>query len=94
VCSSDLGTKRDYMAPEQQNGTPLLCSDIYAVGIVAIQALTGLHPARLPVDYNTGNIVWRNNAQVSQTFADILDKMVCFSFPNRYQSAAEALQAL
>jgi len=88
------GTKRDYMAPEQQNGTPLLCSDIYAVGIVAIQALTGLHPARLPVDYNTGNIVWRNNAQVSQTFADILDKMVCFSFPNRYQSAAEALQAL
>lgn len=88
------GTKREYIAPEQQNGTPQLCSDIYGVGIVAIQALTGLHPERLRVDYNTGNIVWRNNAQVSQKFADVLDKMVCFSFQNRYQSAAEALKAL
>lgn len=88
------GTKRDYMASEQQKGIPQLCSDIYGVGIVAIQALTGLHPKKFPVDYNTGNIVWRNNAQVSQNFADILDQMVCFYFQNRYQSAAEALRAL
>ncbi|NEQ21037.1 MAG: serine/threonine protein kinase, partial [Microcoleus sp. SIO2G3] len=33
-----------YMPSEQLAGKPRFCSDIYAVGILGIQAVTGLHP--------------------------------------------------
>jgi serine/threonine protein kinase len=39
-----------YMPAEQQAGKPRFCSDIYAVGMIGIQALTGLHPIDLPED--------------------------------------------
>ncbi|AVH67526.1 MULTISPECIES: serine/threonine-protein kinase [unclassified Nostoc] len=41
-----IGT-RDYMPSEQWEGHPQLCSDIYALGMTAIQALTGLTPQHL-----------------------------------------------
>jgi serine/threonine protein kinase len=83
-----------YMPSEQFNGKPTLSSDVYAVGIIAIQALTGLYPNQLPDDPSTDEIVWRNHAQVSPKLADILDKMVRYDYRQRYQSAAEALQAV
>ncbi len=39
-----------YIAPEQGMGKPEKCSDIYAVGILGIQALTGLVSRDLPQD--------------------------------------------
>lgn len=83
-----------YMPSEQAKGKPKLCSDIYAVGMIGIQALTGLIPDQLQEDPNTGEVIWRRHAQVSETFADILDRMVCDRHNQRYQSAAEALEAL
>jgi serine/threonine protein kinase len=82
-----------YMAPEQANGQPLPCSDIYSLGAVAIQALTEIHPNQLPKDSNL-EILWRDKAQVSPELSRILDKMVRYNFRERYQSAAEVLQAL
>jgi serine/threonine-protein kinase len=82
-----------YMAPEQANGQPLPCSDIYSLGAVAIQALTGTPPNLLPKDSNL-EILWRDKAQVSPQLARILDKMVRYNFRERYQSTAEVLQAL
>ncbi|BAY23311.1 protein kinase [Calothrix sp. NIES-2100] len=82
-----------YMPNEQANGDPRLCSDIYAVGIIGIQALTGLLPQQLRKD-NTGEIIWRNHAQVSDKLADFLSNMVRCDFNQRYQSASEALVAL
>ena len=35
-----------YMAPEQANGLPKLCGDIYAIGIIAIQAITWFKSSR------------------------------------------------
>ncbi|MFK8185724.1 MAG: protein kinase, partial [Phormidesmis sp.] len=35
-----------YIAPEQQAGRPCLASDLYAVGVVALQALTGILPSQ------------------------------------------------
>lgn len=85
----------DYTSPEQAHGTPRLCSDVYAVGLLGIQTLTGLHSKKqFKVDRNTGDIVWRDKAQVSRKFADILDKMIRYHFADRYPSATEALQAL
>jgi tetratricopeptide (TPR) repeat protein len=83
-----------YIPGEQAQGNPKLSSDIYAVGIIAIQALTGLSPDELEIDAETNEIIWHNHAQVSPDFAQFLDKMVCYDFRQRYASAIVALQAL
>jgi formylglycine-generating enzyme required for sulfatase activity/tRNA A-37 threonylcarbamoyl transferase component Bud32 len=83
-----------YMPSEQAKGKPKLCSDIYAVGMIGIQALTGQPPDTLPEDPQTGEIIWRNQAQVSNNLANVLDKMVRDHFSQRYQNAEEALQAI
>ncbi|WGV25093.1 protein kinase domain-containing protein [Halotia branconii] len=83
-----------YMPSEQQRGKPRPSSDIYALGIIGIQALTGLHPTQLPEDANTGEIIWQDRAQVSDGLAAVLNKMVQYHFQNRYQSAKEVLEAL
>jgi serine/threonine protein kinase len=83
-----------YMPSEQAAGEPKLCSDIYAVGMLGISALTGLQPHELPKDPTNGEVIWRNWANVSERLADILSKMVSYHFNQRYRTAAEALQAL
>lgn len=83
-----------YMPNEQANGKPKLASDIYAVGMVCIQALTGMIPEQMGEDPRTGEILWRNQAQVSNHLAGILSKMVRDHFSQRYQNASEVLQAL
>lgn len=88
-----IGTS-GYMPSEQAKGKPKLCSDIYAVGMIGIQALTGQPPDTLPEDPQTGEVIWRNQAQVSNNLANILDKMVRDNFSQRYQDAGEALQAI
>jgi eukaryotic-like serine/threonine-protein kinase len=64
------------------------------VGMIGIQALTGIPPESFQKDCETCEIVWRNHAQVSQELADILDKMVCYDFRQRYHSAKVVLEAL
>src|SRR5919199_491750 len=89
-----IGTQ-GYMPNEQLAGTPRFSSDVYAVGKLAIQALTGIHPKRLKEDLRTGEIMWREHApRVSTELADILDKMVCYDFRDRYSTALEALSVL
>jgi CHASE2 domain-containing sensor protein/predicted Ser/Thr protein kinase len=88
-----IGT-RGYAPPEQFAGHPRLCSDIYALGMIAIQALTGIPPHHFQPDPDTGTILWRQWVQVSDELAAILDKMVRYHFSERYQSATEVLQAL
>jgi eukaryotic-like serine/threonine-protein kinase len=83
-----------YMPSEQAKGKPKLCSDIYAVGMIGIQALTGLIPEQLQEDPNTGEVLWRDQVEVSDALANILDTMVSDRYNQRYQSATEALQAL
>ncbi|MGP1385041.1 MAG: tetratricopeptide repeat protein [Thainema sp.] len=83
-----------YMPNEQLAGQPCLSSDIYAVGMLAIQALTGIDPKTLKKDVRTSEILWRDQAVVSDWLADIIDRMVRYDFRQRYSSAAEALFAL
>ncbi|NEQ39234.1 MAG: SUMF1/EgtB/PvdO family nonheme iron enzyme [Okeania sp. SIO3I5] len=83
-----------YMPSEQSNGQPKLSSDIYAVGMVGIKSLTGKDPHNLPKDSKTGNIIWRNEAKVSNRLANILDRMVHEYFPLRYENATAVLEAL
>jgi serine/threonine protein kinase len=85
-----------YMPGEQLRGSPRMSSDVYAVGMIAIYALTGLNPAlgQLPEDENTAEIVWRDRTSISPEFAAILEKMVAYDFRQRYPSATEALDAI
>ncbi len=88
-----IGT-RGYAPPEQYAGKPGFSSDIYALGMIGIQAVTGIHPHELPADSNTGDIIWQDLASVRPEFAQILEKMVYYHFPERYQSATAVLQDL
>ena len=83
-----------YTPGEQAQGTPKFSSDIYALGIIAIQALTGLSPDQLEKDVETNEIIWENFATVSPEFAQFLNQMICYDFRQRYASATIALQAL
>ena len=83
-----------YMPNEQQRGRPRPNSDIYALGMISIQAITGVHPTQLVEDPNTGEIAWQHLSPVSKGLASILSKMVSYHCKDRYNSAAEALEAL
>ncbi|MDZ7958650.1 MAG: tetratricopeptide repeat protein [Aulosira sp. DedQUE10] len=83
-----------YLPGEQAQGNPKFSSDIYAVGIIALQALTGLPPEQLDKDADTNEIIWQNHTKVSPEFAQVLNKMVCYDFRQRYTSATDALQAV
>ncbi|MCP2728899.1 WG repeat-containing protein [Limnofasciculus baicalensis] len=82
-----------YMPSEQALGKPKLSSDIYAVGMMAIQALTGISPKQLPEDEN-GELIWQNHAHISDELTNIINLMVRYHFNQRYQSAIEVLQDL
>jgi CHASE2 domain-containing sensor protein/tRNA A-37 threonylcarbamoyl transferase component Bud32 len=83
-----------YTPSEQLAGKPRFCSDIYALGITAIHALTGLQPSQLPEDPRTFEFRWTEYADVSPGLAFILSRMVRSHFSQRYQSAQDVLQAL
>lgn len=93
-----IGTM-EYMPIEQFEYNPQINSDIYALGMIGIQAMTGLPAYDLPKlrdlkNSQKGEIIWRHLAVCSQGLADVLDNMVCYDFRERYQSAAEALADL
>jgi WD40 repeat protein len=85
-----------YTPPEQLEGNPRFNSDIYALGMTAIQALTGLSPEVLQQckDPSTGEIAFQSLPPISEELKAILSKMVRYYFKERYQTTAEVLEAL
>ncbi|PSB35410.1 serine/threonine-protein kinase [Chlorogloea sp. CCALA 695] len=80
-----------YMPMEQARGRPRPNSDIYALGAIALQALTGLYPMQLAENFETGELQWQQQAQISDALALIITKMVRYHFKDRYESATEVL---
>jgi serine/threonine protein kinase len=88
-----IGT-HGYMPNEQVAGKPRFSSDVYAVGMLGIQALTGINPRHLGDDVN-GEIEWHHLAShVSRDLLKVIDRMVRYDFRDRYPTAIEALEAL
>jgi CHASE2 domain-containing sensor protein len=83
-----VGTE-GYMPSEQAAGMPKINSDLYAIGILVIEALTGIPAYAFKRDAH-GNILWRNQVPyLDEGFAAILQKLVEYDFRRRYQSATE-----
>lgn len=99
--SQAIGTS-GYMSPEQSNGrTAHAGNDIYSVGMIVIQVLTGKHPTELKNYDGAGEIIWHDSTSdrtplpVSDNLKNILDQMVRFHYRiNRYQSVTEVLRDL
>ena len=72
---TSIGTP-GYIAPEQIDGAALPQSDFFSLGRTLIHLLTGKHPQELPKNPDTGEIIWRDLASISPSFADLLDSMV------------------
>jgi eukaryotic-like serine/threonine-protein kinase len=91
-----VGTK-SYMPMEQMMGRPGFYSDIYALGVIAIQALTGIEPRELSID-DDGEIIWRRKldprVHYQPRFLDLLDQMVRYRHQERYASAGAVLADL
>ncbi len=89
-----IGT-HGYMPNEQYAGKPRFSSDVYAVGMLGIRALTGIHPQKLNEDPVTCELAWHEHAaSVSSALTEVLDTMVRYDFRDRYPTAQEALEAL
>lgn len=89
-----IGT-HGYMPNEQYAGKPRFSSDVYAVGMLGIRALTGVHPQKIGEDPVTSELSWQPHAaSVSAALAEVLDCMVRYDFRDRYPTATEALEAL
>jgi CHASE2 domain-containing sensor protein/serine/threonine protein kinase len=79
-----------YMPDEQSAGRPQFNSDIYALGIIGIEALTSCAPHTLNHDAKTGAVIWMNQAPwVAPDLAAVLNKMVHHDFTQRYGSVEE-----
>jgi len=83
-----------YIAAELLIGHAHPNSDIYALGMVGIQALTGLEPSQFPLDLETGEVIWQHQVPISDALTFILDRMVQYHSQDRYQSATEVIQAI
>jgi serine/threonine protein kinase/ankyrin repeat protein len=80
-----------YMAPEQFRGQAVPATDLFALGATLLFLLTHRHPADLPHDRLRIN--FRSHLQVSDTFADWLEKMLEPDTDDRFASAQTALSA-
>lgn len=84
-----IGTKA-YMSPEQFQGKILFSCDVYAVGIIAIEALMGrkvaeeIYPKQWLAQTNL----------ISDELKQILSRMIATNYEDRYVDGKEALKAI
>ncbi|MBD2606673.1 tetratricopeptide repeat protein [Scytonema hofmannii FACHB-248] len=82
-----------YAPPEQMAGRPGFYSDIYGLGITAIQLLTKIPPKNLKRDAKD-NIIWADGLDIDESLSAILTKMVYPNHEQRYQSVEDVLNDL
>ncbi len=97
---SNIVASSEYMPIEQIHGNPQFNSDIYSLGIIAIEALTGLSASQIIAQNKQKNpsvekIIWqRRGYKLNPKLVKIINQMVCINYQNRYQSAQQVLKDL
>jgi len=85
---------RGYAPPEQVAGSVVYpATDLYALAVTAITLLTGKQPYDL-FDSLSNSFNWRNDAQVSDRFAAVLDRLLLPAPSQRFQTAEQVMVAL
>lgn len=87
-----------YMPSEQQALRPYFSSDVYAVGMIAIQALSGKKPQDILESSPDGEVscalLDSSDTPISPELTKILDRMVRYDYRLRYENATLALEAI
>jgi eukaryotic-like serine/threonine-protein kinase len=76
-----------YIPFEQEEGNPQLNTDIYALGVIAIQSLTGT--GEIEKNPDTYQLSWQHLTSANLKLVAIIDRMVRPDYRNRYQLARE-----
>ncbi len=95
--TSEHGSDQDqqnYWSPEQIAGRPTISSDIYALGMTTIEALTKIKPANFDRSQQTGKLLWLQDINLDRRLIKIIDRMVQPDLGQRYQSADKVLHDL
>lgn len=88
-------TSCGYTPWEQCQGNPHYNSDIYAVGMIAIEGATGCHPERLACTNHDLDFQWQTlTPSLSPAIAKILARMVRCNYKERYASVQHILRDL
>jgi serine/threonine-protein kinase len=84
-----------FAPPEQMSGGQVYPStDLYALAVTVITLLTGKKEPGELYDSYSNEWNWRNYTQVSNTLANVLDRMLLPAPNQRFQSAQDVIDAL
>ena len=90
----------DYALPKEAGDRSDVSRDIYTVGAIGIQALTGIHPRDFSIDKKTNEVIWRfatpdrPMVEVNNDLVKILTKIIRHNPDGRYLGDSEALDDL
>ncbi|MCG8362458.1 MAG: AAA-like domain-containing protein [Pseudanabaenales cyanobacterium] len=90
----------DYALPKEAGERSDVSHDIYTVGAIGIQALTGIHPRDFSIDKKTNEVIWRYATpdrpmvEINNELVKILTQIIRHNPDGRYLETAEALQDL
>jgi serine/threonine-protein kinase len=84
-----------FMPAEQVSGRPMFASDLYSLGLTAIYLLTGKLPLQLPINQQTGEILWQQDApNVDLYLARVINRAIQSQPGDRYPTAKAMYQDL
>ena len=86
--------QRDYQPLEQRIGRPAISSDVYALGLIGLQALTGQSIDQLTLPTVSGDLPWRQFTSIAEPIGDWFDKLIQQNQGKRFEHAMAARAAL
>ena len=92
LCTPDP-TVSDPAALDSELEGPQPASDLYSLGLIAIEALTGKRHTEFEYAQGSG-LKWRAAAEVSLPLAEFVDRLIRQDWRDRFPNAKDALQTL
>lgn len=94
VSSVVIGT-RGFMAPEQSAGRSVFSTDLYALGLTIIYAMTKKLPVEFATSQLTGELDWQSHvSNLDSQLKKVLDKAIKMEASRRYSTAEAMYQNL